>query len=217
MKQLGKISDAIKGIPYISIWYFFKVRPLLSGIKHSIKRAWYVYNLPTVTKVLNIYNEDSDSNNVLYYKGNVRALYPIDLKVRSIVKTKYGIGRISSIIYRVDNNGYYTDVIQKINVDMLSNNGKSRGFSKLLNERDITQLLVYHHPAKQFVRLTPKDYAYIIKENQEIEYRITNRKFAELSPASKAKYEYIKIFNDKRGGANILKALLKKGYVIQRQ
>jgi hypothetical protein len=158
------------------------------------------------------------ADGITYHIGKVIATPVIDLKLNTIVKTKYDIGRVKNIIYGYDSTGYIDrDIIHKVEVEMLTTTTKSKKFKKSFKYHDLTSIVIYHKPLKMFIILSPKDYVYIIEENQEVQYRITNRRFATLSPLYKAETEYIKLFNEKRGGANILKDLLKKGFVIQRQ
>jgi hypothetical protein len=100
---------------------------------------------------------------------------------------------------------------------MTTNYRKSKGYIKYLNPSDITQLTVYHGPSDQTILISPKDYVYIVDTDEPITYRVTKRKYATLSPDYKANTGYIKIFNEHRGGPDILQRLHAKGYVITKQ
>ena len=127
--------------------------------------------------------------------------------------TPYGIGRMQSKIFN-DITGDLRKVVVEI---MTVNYRKSRGYIKYLKPSDITQLTVYHTPLNQTILISPKDYVYIVDLDQPITYRVTKRKYATLSPDYKANAEHVKIFNEHKGGADILQRLHAKGYVIIKQ
>lgn len=199
----------------IFIWTVATFYPIKESLKDKLKRffrrfhRWYYINnpLPSKSDILTWIEANKikpTDDQYVYHKGRVKLHYPIDLREGKAVSTKYGIGKI----YK-----FYPDN-HKINVDMYTINGKYKGYYKLLNVRDIAQLVVYHALTQQFVLVSPKDYVYILEDGQEIEYRITNRGFATLSDNYKYQMEHIKLFNEKRGGKSILKKLYKQGYII---
>jgi hypothetical protein len=189
----------------ISIWFYFNIESRFDKIMFAIRRWWYIHNLPTPDSIAQWYADTHIHDKYSYYTSRVILAPVIDLKLNVIVNTKHGIGRVK-LIYK-----------QRVEVEMLALSTKSKRFRKSFNINDLTQLVVYHAPSHQFILLSPRDYVYVVKENQEVQYRITNRKLATLSPSYKRETEYIKVFNENRGGSIILRSLLKKGFVIQRQ
>jgi len=209
----------------IIIWYYVEIKPTLTKYRNRTDRLiepfvskfqrWcYLHNIPSTKDFTQWFygTYKSDNDTYVYHQGVIRLQFPLRIKRGETVITKYGPGIIKSIIIDED------EIIQSVEVSMLSYNfRRSRGYSKYLNQNDLSQLQVYHKPSNQYVLLTPRDYAYIINENQDIWYRVTNRKYATLQPNYKANIEYIKIFNNERGGPEILRKLLKKGYVISKK
>jgi len=184
----------------------------------SFKRWKYINNIPSVKEIIDEIKDNHELNKqrdtYIYFEGVARFVPPIDIGTNRAVMTKHGIGRIKAIV----KDDFFSEHIHKVVVEIMTNNyGKSRGYIKYLNPSDLTQLVVYHQPSDQFILLSPKDYVYLVDDNEEITYRVTNRKYATLSPDYKATAGYIKIFNEYRGGANVLRRLHAKGYVIVKQ
>jgi len=206
----------------INIWYQIEIKPgivqYLDKKSLSFKRWRYINNIPSITEIVNEIKENhktnEDADTYVYHTGIVRSVPPIMLEIGKPVMTKHGVGKIKAVMITDIVSGHTNKVVIEI---MTTNYGKSRGYIKYLNLPDITQLVVYHAPTNQFILMSPKDYVYIVDENQEIAYRVTNRKYATLSPDYKANAEHIKIFNEYKGGARVLRQLHAKGYAIVKQ
>lgn len=216
MKKLKRIKDNIR------IWFQMEIKPGIDrffGRKSLSAKKWrYINNVPSIKELIDdIKNHHSDARHVdtyTYHRGIARLLEPIELRSGKAVMTKYGIGCIKAIMRSDEFPSQVTKVIVEI---MTTNFSRSKGYIKYINLIDLTQLVVYHEPTNQFILVSPKDYVYIVDDNQEITYRVTKRKYATLSPNYKANTEDVKIFNDYKNGALILRRLHAKGYVVTKQ
>ena len=184
----------------------------------ALKKWRYINNIPTIKELIdNIkedFNDSKHADTYTYYNGIARFVPPIEWGIGKAVMTPYGIGRIRA----VEKDYLYPNTIHRVVLEMMTTNfRKSRGYIKYFKPSDLSQLVVYHQSSNQFILVSPKDYVYIVDNNAEITYRVTKRLYATLSPDYKVNTEYIKVFNDYRGGANILKRLHSKGYVITKQ
>lgn len=199
------------------IWYYMVLLPFFADLfswipkptkeqVQKIKRVAFIYGIYMPTRLPKVHDDYQ------YYDGQIRLHHPIILEIGKPVMTSDGIGRIVSISSK------YSSSNKKIVVEMMQTNyKKSKGYIKRFRVESLSQLVVYHKLIDQFMLLTPMDYIYITDENQRINYRITNRGFAKLSPHCRSDVEYIKIFNNYKNGNEILKRLLKEGYVILKQ
>ncbi len=79
---------------------------------------------------------------------------------------------------------------------------------------DVYQYMIYHEPLDRHLPLSNSSYRYILEPGDVVKYRITSRGYAMLADSEKEEREWIKLFNDRRGGRTLLKHLLSKGYVI---
>lgn len=205
----------------INIWYMIEIKPsvirFLEKQSLVLKKWRYIHNIPTIKELIDEIKENHECSkhpdSYDYYHGVVRAVPPIDLRTGKAVMTPHGIGRMHSRMF--DN---LKDSLNKVVVEIMTvDYRKSKGYRKYLKLSDITQLTVYHEPSNQTILISPKDYVYIVDENEPITYRVTKRKYATLSPDYKANAEHVKIFNEHRGGADILQRLQSKGYAIIKQ
>jgi len=170
---------------------------------NELKWWWYLYILSTLNSIKSLL-ESSNKDSFVYYNSKITLLYPFKVEIGSVVVSKFGIGQIRRIEFT------------KAFVHMVTANSRSRGYCKYLEIRDLSQMVIYHEPSKQYIPVSPKDYVYIIDENQPIEYRITIRGLATISNKFKAELEPIKMFNSVREGHSLYKNLRKKGYVIRK-
>ena len=207
----------------IKLWYHINAIPATNQLLEKIKlflqtklfglKKWSYINNVSIALLLDwLEREKSNSDTYIYHDSIVRLHYPLRLDVGTVIMTKHGIGQVLCPIYDLNKRLIKVEIIM-----MTYNYHKSKGYTKHFHIHDIYQLVVYHKPSMQYILLTPMDYQYINDENQRINYRITNRKYAKLSPQYKAEVEHIKIFNKHRNGAYILSQLSKKGYRIQKQ
>ena len=215
MTKLKKLKDSI------NIWYMIEIRPTVMRFlgKQSLafKRWRYINDVPTIKELIDEIKENHEFNkhpdSYDYFDGVIRSVPPIELQAGSAVMTPHGIGRMHSRIFDDITGDLRKAVVEIMTVDYR----KSRGYIKYLKPSDITQLTVYHGPSDQTILISPKDYVYIVDIDEPITYRVTKRKYATLSPDYKANAEHVKIFNEHRGGADILQRLHAKGYVITKQ
>lgn len=184
----------------------------------ALKKWRYINNIPTIKEMVDQikddFNDNKHADTYTYNVGIARFVPPIEWEKGKAMMTPYGIGKIRA----VEKDYLYPNQIQRVVLEMMTTNfRKSRGYIKYFKPSALSQLVVYHQPSSQFILISPKDYVYIVDENAEITYRVTRRSYATLSPDYKVNVGYIKVFNDYRGGANILKRLQAKGYVIVKQ
>jgi hypothetical protein len=215
MKKLKKLKDNI------NIWYMIEIKPsIIRFLKEqslTLKKWRYINDIPTVKELIDEIKENHEFNKHLesydYFTGVVRSVPPIELNKGKAVMTPHGIGRMQFKIFDDITGNLHKVVVEIMTVDYR----KSRGYIKYLKLSDITQLTVYHEPSNQTILISPKDYVYIADTDEPITYRVTKRKYATLSPDYKANIGYIKLFHEERGGANLLRRLHAKGYVIIKQ
>ncbi len=205
--------------------FLYPIRKWFKRYRRRLRTWYYLHNLiPPGKGSVSLYIQGVISNitgqppiglkhgddNYTYYQGKVTLSYPLQIANGKMVATKYGLGTISKLHYSS------SGVTVRATVDLLTPNRKHRGYSKTFHIRDLSQFVVYHEPSAQFILLSPKDYSYILTQDQTIEYRLTNRQAATLSPDYKREHEHIHICQTKRGGATILKQLYKRGFKVIR-
>jgi hypothetical protein len=89
-----------------------------------------------------------------------------------------------------------------------------RKYYKAYPVEDVYQYMIRNDALDCYIALSNSCYRYILDANDIVKYRTTGRGYAMLADSEKEKREWIKIFNDRRGGRSILKTLLKSGYII---
>lgn len=89
-----------------------------------------------------------------------------------------------------------------------------RKYYKAYKFDDVYQYMVWNDSLNHYIPLSNSCYRYIFESEKIVKYRITSRGYAMLSNSEKAKREWIKIFNDRRGGRSILRTLLDHDYII---
>lgn len=158
-----------------------------------------------VLRIVELFQPKVNTNSVVH-KGQVISVAPIDIRKGQTVITPDGLAEIQTII---------PDWITKkpIAVDVYL----YRGFMKRFKVLSIQQYVVYHYPTGQFVKLSPGNYRYIYKDHQSVEYRITNRCYAQMTDLSKTEYEYIKTLNKQRGGSRFLQILNNQNVEIKKK
>lgn len=146
------------------------------------------------------------STNQKVHEGKVITVSPIDLREGLTVITPDGIGVVKTII---------PDWVTKRpdKVDVLLFKGYIRRYKVLI----LQQYVVYHKPTEQFIRLTPAHYAYIYRNEQYVEYRVTNRLYAQLTEESKSLYSYVKTLNRVRGGRRALNIINSQNLEIKKK
>lgn len=142
-----------------------------------------------------------------YYMGSVSMLHPIQgLKPGNVVITPRGIGYVHTDfpLNSPKASRKYVEVWLK------------KRYYKAFKIEEVYQYYVYHALFDTYIPVLPSCYQYLILNGETIEYRITDRGFADLSPEEKNKRAYIPIFSAKRGGRTLLRELIRKGYIISK-
>lgn len=199
----------------VIIWFRFEIEPVIRNFfqKLSLRYKHFVYinGIKTIGELIREmqYNEHRHPDSYMYYNGIVKSIPPIQPYRNKPVITNYGVGIIRHVT--LDDMSFKDHARVEF---MTTTFHKSRGYIKTLKLRDLKQLVIYHELSNQFILLSPKDYVYIVDDEQPVVYRLTERKYATLSPDYKAEFESVKIFNSHRGGAEILQELTQKGFKI---
>lgn len=206
----------------IKLWLAIEVKPPLTAYLEkkslTIKQWMYIHDIPSIKEIIEEFKDNQElnatKNTYDYYDGIIRAVPPIEWSKNKPVQTKDGVGRIKAVI----RDPFLHDHITKVIVEIMTINfSRSRGYIKYFNASELTQLVVYHKLSNQFILLSPKDYVYFVDENENITYRVTKRKYATLSPDYKVQTEHVRLFNEYKGGSDLLRRLHQKGYVIVKQ
>lgn len=146
------------------------------------------------------------STNRVVHKGTVVAVAPIDIKRGSTVITPDGLGEVTNIILDwVKRTPNWVDV------------RLYRGYVKRYNILYLQQYVIFHVPTQQFIKLSPNNFRYIYAHNQSVEYRVTNRLYAQLTEDTKEYYEYAKTLNKQRGGTRFLRILGNQNLEIKKK
>ncbi len=145
-------------------------------------------------------------SNKVIFDGKVLIVAPIDLKVGNTVITPNGIGEVKSIL---------PDWVTKKPVS--AEVYLYRGYVKTYRVLMLQQYVIFHQPTEQFIKLSPSCYRYIYTHGQEVEYRVTNRLYAQLTEDTKVKYAYVKTLTKQRGGLHCLKTLAKYNLEIKKK
>jgi hypothetical protein len=146
--------------------------------------------------------------NFAYYTGQISLLHPItDLLPGHIVVTPFGIGTVK---YRFPIRGLKMFRNKMVEVWL------KKKYYRAFSIEAVYQYFVYHPLMDTHIPIMPDCYQYIIGEGDTVEYRITDRGYADLSDKEKHDREYVAIFSNKRGGRALMKELLNKGFIIKR-
>lgn len=140
------------------------------------------------------------------HKAQVLIVAPIVLRAGVTVITPDGIGEVTKVIA-----DWETKKPSVVGVMLY------RGYIKYYMPILLQQYVVFHKPMEQFILLSPNNYQYIGHIDQLIEYRITNRQYAQMTDKSKAEYAYVKTLIKQRGGPQFLKLISKQNLVIKRK
>jgi hypothetical protein len=144
--------------------------------------------------------------NKVVHVGRVVAVAPIDIREGSTVITPEGIGEIRRIIPDwTSKRPYQADVYLY------------RGYPKRYKIIHLQQYVIYHKPTNQFIKLSPNNYRYIEVHEQDVEYRVTHRHYAQLTEETKKHYEYAKFLNKTKHGSKILRILRSQGLEIKKK
>ena len=155
--------------------------------------------------LLEIIHPSRPSNQIIH-AGKVITIAPIDVKKGSTVITPDGLAEVITIIP-----DWTTHKPDKVDVRLY------KGYVKRYYYLSLQQYVIFHRPTQQFIKLSPNNYRYIYVENQPVEYRVTNRLYAQLTEDTKEVYEYAKTLNKQRGGSRFLKVLTKFNLEIKRK
>lgn len=168
---------------------------------------WLIRTVKTdlVLRLVNTIRPVIPSNRVLY-EGLVFTIAAVDKRKGATVVTPDGLGEIISLIPN-----FITKKPEFAEVYLY------RGYIKRYKVLLLNQYAVMHKPTGQFVLLSPTQYRYIYMQEQLIEYRITNRRYATLSDKSKAEYEYVNKLNKNRYGLHFLRSILRYNLVIKKK
>lgn len=155
-------------------------------------------------KIVKLFKPTVSSNKIIY-KGSIRIVFPINLTMGATVLTTDGIGTIVSLIPN-----WVSKTPEFAEVQLY------RGYVRRYSIFDLNQYIVYHRPMNQFILLSPADYRYILKDKQDIEYRVTLRKYARLTDDSKEDYSYIKTLSKTRYGIQALRLITRTNLIIKK-
>ena len=139
------------------------------------------------------------------YTGNIKIVSPIELRIGSTVLTPDGIGIVTSFVENFGSKPIKAEVLLY------------RKYKKLYYIIHLQQYVIFHKFSNQFIRISPPDYRYIYNEDQEVEYRLTTRKYARLTEKSKNQYEYVKALSKTRYGLKSLRLISKYGIIIKKR
>ena len=88
----------------------------------------------------------------------------------------------------------------------------NRKYPKSFRIEDVQQFAVKHKPSQRRVLLSSHHYEYIGTKKQIIRYRLTHRNYAYLSDSCLEENRPYYLYNHRRGGFSILKALQNEDY-----
>ena len=146
------------------------------------------------------------SSNSIIHEGHVLTVAPVDLRIGQTVITPNGLGEIKFVILDwISSKPEYVDVLLY------------RGYIKRYKVFSLQQYVVLHKPSGQFIKLSSANYRYIYMNRQPVNYRVTNRLYAQLTNESKTESAYVKTLNKQRGGLHCLRVLTKYNLEIKKK
>jgi len=150
--------------------------------------------------------EQEDQTPFHYYRGKIQLLVPLNgVKKGENVLTPDGVGECHiTFPWRGPS------IMQGNRIEVWL----KRKYYKAYKIEEVYQYMIWNEYLNSHILLSNSCYRYILEAGDKVKYRITSRGYAMLADSEKEKREWIRIFNDRRGGRSILKTLLKHGYTI---
>jgi len=161
----------------------------------------------TLTQFLVSIMEPKRRSNTIQHRGRIISVSPINIHIGTTVITPDGLGEIRMIIPN-----WISKKPELVDVYLY------RGYRKRYNVLLLRQYVIYHkHLGGRFILLSPNNYRYIYKDKQIVDYRVTNRMYAQLTQTTKEHYTYVKTIHKQRGGLGFLRILDKFNLEIKKK
>lgn len=80
-----------------------------------------------------------------------------------------------------------------------------------------SMLVLFDFKSDRRIKLSMKDYDYILENGQEIQYYVTKHKFASLTEEYRHDHQWIKIINSTHNGRILLKKLKTNNFIINKK
>jgi hypothetical protein len=165
---------------------------------------------PIIQFLVTRFNSSSLPSNKVIREGFVYLSVITDVRTGVTVLTPDGLGEIRFLVpdWTITRKRIYTHAEVML----------YRGYVKRYKIIELQQYTVCEKSTLKFIKLSPQHYRYIIpgEKNQIVQFRLTKRNYAQLTPQCMKEYAYARILNKQRGGPAFLRYLSTHNLKIQK-